>query len=192
MAQSLYREWFVKFRFPGHEQTKFIDSPQGKIPEGWGVAKLEDYVVLQRGFDLPKKIRASDGGIPVYAATGFNGFHNESKVKAPGLVTGRSGSLGKVTFILDDFWPLNTTLWGKYFGKTGPYYACYLLRNIGLESFNSGAAVPTLNRNSIHGLPILDPPKSLLQEFESFVEGSFKSIHSLRAMESETKARKPR
>ncbi len=36
MAQSLYREWFVKFRFPGHQQAKFIDSPLGKIPEGWG------------------------------------------------------------------------------------------------------------------------------------------------------------
>ena len=40
MAQNLYREWFVKFRFPGHEQTRFIDSPLGKIPEGWDVHEL--------------------------------------------------------------------------------------------------------------------------------------------------------
>jgi type I restriction enzyme S subunit len=42
MAQSLYREWFVKFRFPGHENAKFIDSPLGKIPKGWEVKKLAD------------------------------------------------------------------------------------------------------------------------------------------------------
>ncbi len=42
MTQSLYREWFVKFRFPGHEQAKFIDSPLGKRPEGWKVQKLKD------------------------------------------------------------------------------------------------------------------------------------------------------
>jgi len=35
MAQNLYREWFVKFRFPGHEKTRFVDSPLGRIPEGW-------------------------------------------------------------------------------------------------------------------------------------------------------------
>ncbi|VAX06827.1 Type I restriction-modification system, specificity subunit S, partial [hydrothermal vent metagenome] len=42
MAQSLYREWFVKFRFPGHQQAKFIDSPLGKIPEGWGVKPISE------------------------------------------------------------------------------------------------------------------------------------------------------
>jgi len=48
MAQSLYREWFVKFRFPGHEQAKFIDSPLGKIPEGWDVKRLGDLVDFKR------------------------------------------------------------------------------------------------------------------------------------------------
>jgi type I restriction enzyme S subunit len=42
MAQSLYREWFVKFRFPGHENCQFKDSALGRIPEGWGVEKLKD------------------------------------------------------------------------------------------------------------------------------------------------------
>ena len=37
MAQLLYREWFVNFRFPGHEKARMVDSPLGKIPEGWKV-----------------------------------------------------------------------------------------------------------------------------------------------------------
>ena len=40
MAQNLYREWFVKFRFPGHQHARFIDSPLGRIPEGWEVKKV--------------------------------------------------------------------------------------------------------------------------------------------------------
>lgn len=42
MAQAIYREWFVNFRFPGHDKVKLIDSPLGKIPEGWKVVTLND------------------------------------------------------------------------------------------------------------------------------------------------------
>lgn len=48
MAQTLYREWFVKFRFPGHEKTRMVDSPLGKIPEGWEVMQLSELVDLRR------------------------------------------------------------------------------------------------------------------------------------------------
>lgn len=41
-AQAIYREWFVEFRFPGHEKVKLVDSPQGQIPEGWRWSKLKD------------------------------------------------------------------------------------------------------------------------------------------------------
>ena len=128
MAQMLYQEWFVNFRFPGHEQAKFVESELGPIPEGWGVGRLDEALILQRGFDLPKKKR-QEGSVPIYAATGIAGFHNESKAKAPGVVTGRSGSLGTVNYIDEDFWPLNTTLWAKEFKKATPAYAFYLLRD---------------------------------------------------------------
>lgn len=42
MAQALYREWFVKFRFPGHEKVRMVESEMGMVPEGWEVKKLED------------------------------------------------------------------------------------------------------------------------------------------------------
>jgi len=44
MAQTIYQEWFVKFRFPGHEKVRMVDSPLGKIPEGWEVKKLKNLV----------------------------------------------------------------------------------------------------------------------------------------------------
>lgn len=47
MAQALYREWFVHFRFPGYEKVRFVDSPLGKIPEGWKVKKLNQLISFQ-------------------------------------------------------------------------------------------------------------------------------------------------
>lgn len=172
IAQSIYRAWFVKFRFPGHEKVRMVDSPFGKIPEGWRVGQLDDALLLQRGFDLPKKKRRL-GSVPVYASTGVVGMHDQYKVKAPGIVTGRSGSLGKVIFVEDDFWPLNTTLWVKEFRNVTPFFAYYLLSELGLEGYNSGAAVPTLNRNDIHGLPVIIPAKSVLADFDTYMVPMF-------------------
>jgi type I restriction enzyme S subunit len=48
IAQSLYREWFVKFRYPGNENLKLVESPLGLIPEGWEFTKLDELVTLRR------------------------------------------------------------------------------------------------------------------------------------------------
>ena len=165
MARSLYREWFVNFRFPGHEKVPRVDSPLGPIPKGWRVGRLDEVVVLQRGFDLPKSNRI-EGTVPIFAATGVTGFHIEAKVKAPGIVTGRSGTIGDVLYVQEDFWPLNTTLWVKDFPHAEPLYAYYVLSSLDLKQFNSGAAVPTLNRNDIHGFDTLIPPLPLQKKFQ--------------------------
>ena len=178
MAQNLYREWFVNFRFPGHSKVKMVDSPLGKIPQGWKVGRLDDAIVLQRGFDLPKQQR-QEGHVPIYASTGITGYHGEAKVKGPGIVTGRSGSLGAVMYVEKDFWPLNTTLWVKQFLRCTPMFALYLLRDLRLEQFNSGAAVPTLNRNDIHGLLVVLPSESVLSTFDSHVLTLFRQSRCL-------------
>jgi type I restriction enzyme S subunit len=130
--------------------------------------RLDDALLLQRGFDLPIKKRQR-GTVPIYAATGLVGFHDEAKVNGPGVITGRSGSLGTVQFVDEDFWPLNTTLWVKEFRRVTPLYAFYLLEDLELEAFNSGAAVPTLNRNDVHGLSVVLPPTTVLEHFEYHV-----------------------
>ncbi|GAC08254.1 restriction endonuclease subunit S [Paraglaciecola chathamensis] len=187
MAQSLYREWFVNFRYPNHEDNldadgnpKLTDSPLGQIPEGWEVKRLDDYVTLQRGFDLPKAKRNNEGGVPIYAASGLTGYHDEIKAKGPGIVTGRSGTLGIVKLVLEDHWPLNTSLWVKKFENCTAHYAYYLLDSIGLERFNSGASVPTLNRNDVHGSPVIAPPLALINKFEEIVAVKHNQINVLK------------
>lgn len=172
MARGLYREWFVHFRFPGHENHPRGASVMGEIPEGWKVGRLDDVLVLQRGFDLPKGAR-SEGVVPIIAANGITGFHNVAKVKAPGVVTGRSGTIGEVFYVHEDFWPLNTSLWVKEFPKSEPLFAYYLLSSLDLKQFNSGAAVPTLNRNDIHGVRVVVPPRSLQERFQNIAGTMF-------------------
>jgi len=173
-SQLLYKEWFVHLRFPSHEHIKIIDG----IPGGWSKEPLGNLLTLQRGFDLPSKAR-KNGSIPIYASTGINGFHNEAKVKRPGVITGRSGSLGKVMYVSREHWPLNTTLWVKEFKKVTPIISTFILRSLKLENYNGGAAVPTLNRNDVHKIDVLCPTGKLIREFDLQVEILFQQIEQL-------------
>lgn len=160
MAETLFRQWFIE-----------------EAQEDWEEGKIDDLFVLQRGFDLPAQNRIS-GDYPIYAASGFSGYHAEFKVKAPSVTTGRSGLLGKVFLVLDDFWPLNTSLYIKEFRKGTPLFSYFLLKNIDLESFNAGSAVPTLNRNHLHEFGISIPPHDLINDFEVKMMRNFQKIKS--------------
>jgi type I restriction enzyme S subunit len=175
-ARQLYREWFVRLRFPGHEHTRIIKG----VPEGWERGKFETALVLQRGFDLPIQSR-EDGDVPIYGSTGINGFHNKAQTSGPGVVTGRSGTLGEVHYVASDFWPLNTALWVKEFRRVTPLFALFLMRELDLKQYNGGVSVPTLDRKTVHRAEILIPPKGLIRSFDEFAALLFQQIGTLTA-----------
>ncbi|MBI4393796.1 MAG: restriction endonuclease subunit S [Euryarchaeota archaeon] len=122
----------------------------------WIDTTLGEVLTFQRGFDLPETQR-KPGAYPVIASTGPVGTHQEAMVKGPGVVIGRSGSLGGGQYIEGDFWPLNTTLWVKDFKGNDRRFCYYLIKSLDLAQFNAGSGVPTLNRNHIHPLPLSVP-----------------------------------
>lgn len=130
-----------------------------KIPEGWKILPLGQIATLQRGFDLPIQDR-NIGYIPVYGSNGIDGWHSKYAVKGPGVVTGRSGSIGFIFFIKENFWPLNTTLYVKDFHGNSPQFIARLLESVDLKRFSASTGVPSLNRNFVHPLPVLLPPNS--------------------------------
>ena len=134
----------------------------------WQSATLGDAMTFQRGFDLPAGDRLF-GPIPVIAATGVVGTHIQAMAKGPGVVIGRSGSIGGGQFIKHDYWPLNTTLWVANFKGNLPRYCYYLARSIDFTSLNVGSGVPTLNRNHIHPLPVKIAPLSEQREIASIL-----------------------
>jgi len=159
MAETLFRQWFV-------EEAK----------EEWEMGKIDDLFVLQRGFDLPLQNRIQ-GEYPIYASSGESGYHYEYKVKGPGVTTGRSGILGNVFYIQEDYWPLNTSLFIKEFKNSSPLHSYFVLKTIDLKSFNAGSAVPTLNRNHLHEFPVEIPPLNLISKFDKFAIPLFKKIN---------------
>lgn len=173
-ARHLYQEWFVRLRFPGREHTPIIKG----VPEGWQRVQFEEALVLQRGFDLPVQSR-EEGEVPIYGSTGINGYHSKAKVQGPGIVTGRSGTLGEVQFVPSDYWPLNTALWVKEFKLVTPLFALFMMREMNLKQYNGGASVPTLDRKSVHRVKILVPPKKLLNVFNEVATSIFDQIGNL-------------
>ena len=154
-AQALYRKTFVD------------NIDKENLPEGWKMGTIGDMLELQRGFDLPSQARV-DGKYPIYASTGIAEYHNEYKVEPPCIVTGRSGTIGEVFYSNEKCWPLNTTLWVKDFKGTPSFFVYYKLKELDLGKTVSGfAAVPTLNRNDVHMMETVVPPKDILLEFDS-------------------------
>ena len=140
---------------------------------------LDQFVTLQRGFDLPTQNRV-DGSVPVIAASGTAGFHNESKVMPPGVVLGRSGSIGAPQYISVDFWPLNTTLFVKDFHGNNPKFVYYVLKTIDFKDFNAGGTVPTLNRNHLTQISVpfvgkheQDAISGILGNLDAKIESNF-------------------
>lgn len=168
MGRRLFEEWFI------HRRAPFELAGT----EDWIDAAIGDVFTLQRGFDLPTSERA-DGPYPVVAASGIHGYHREYKVLGPGVTTGRSGTIGQFQYIEGNFWPLNTSLWIKEFKHGGGIFAYYLLSSLDLSGSNTGAAVPSLNRNIVHVMPTTLPPLSVVSNFEAIVGDMRRNISGL-------------
>ena len=123
----------------------------------WVEKKFKNFATLQRGFDLPEQKR-EPGEFPIYASTNIVGKHNEYMVEAPGVITGRSGTIGRVAYSEQNYWPLNTVLFVKDFHGNLPKFVKYFLESFHLERFATGTGVPTLNRNIVHKEKIKFPP----------------------------------
>lgn len=142
--------------------------------DAWERRKVKCVAPLQRGFDLPKA-QMETGAYPVVMSNGVNGYHVDYIVKGPGVITGRSGTIGRLHYIESNFWPHNTTLWVTNFYGNIPLFIYYIYQNIGLENYKSGSGVPTLNRNDIHDITVTIPDKKEQQSISSF----FKLIDDL-------------
>ena len=146
----------------------------------WEQHKLKNVAPLQRGFDLPK-VKIKEGPYPVLFSNGIGGWNSEYKAKAPGVVTGRSGSIGNVVFIEQNYWPHNTSLWVTNFFDNYPRYVYYLYQHIDLSKFGTGSGVPTLNRNDVHDYSVIIPHS----EEQTRIANFFKNIDDIIALQQQ-------
>ena len=122
----------------------------------WRECRLGDLIRLQRGHDLPAQDR-EDGEVPVVSSSGITGYHSTPKAAAPGVVTGRYGTLGEVFFLDRDYWPLNTALYVTDFKGNDATFTAYFLRNVLKDYQSDKAAVPGIDRKVLHDLKVRVP-----------------------------------
>jgi len=182
MAQTIYREWFVHFRFPGHEKVKMVGSEMGLIPEGWEVKKLGDKITFLRGKTITKKDVIS-GKIPVVAA-GLSPayFHNQSNVKAPVVTISASGAnAGFINLYYEDIWASDCSYISKETVKSIYfYYSMVKHRQAEITGLQRGSAQPHVYPKDLMRLEIVDAPVDLISRYEKLAESIFSEIGILK------------
>lgn len=176
-ARLLYKEWFVHFRFPGHEHVKIVDG----VPEGWDQNTLGEIAPLSYGKALKKDNRLP-GDIPVYGSSGVVGTHNQPLVEGRGIIVGRKGNVGSVYWCENSFHPIDTVYYIST--PTANLYLYYALNQ--MTFVNTDVAVPGLNRDYAHSRMILLPTETILDAFHDLVEPVHKQIHNLKAFVNAT------
>lgn len=131
----------------------------GQIPAHWEVTQLKWAVTFQRGHDLSSDNR-DEGTVPVVSSCGVSGRHSEARAKAPGIVTGRYGSIGQFYLMREAYWPLNTTLYSIDLHGNAPEFILYMLQHLAPLFLLNGvkSAVPGVDRNDIHPVATAVPP----------------------------------
>lgn len=157
--------------------------------EGWEEGTLGDVIDLFYGKGLKNEIRTGTG-YPVIGSSGIVGYHSEFLVEGPGIVIGRKGTLGKVIYLWDNFFPIDTTYYVKSkVESAGLLYEYFLLKTLSFEEMDSDSAVPGLNRNLALSTEIKIAPLDKLNQFNQFsstfidkLRKNTKQIHTLEKM----------
>ena len=188
MARALYREWFVHFRFPGHENHPRVPSPLGEIPQGWEVKTLGD---ISENFDrlrkpLSKMQRAKiKGKYPYYGAAKVFDYINDFIFDGEYLLMAEDGSVITPEFspvlqlVNEKFWPNNHThvLRGKE-----PYSTHFLylaLAEVNISPYITGAAQPKITQENMNRITFFCGTKALHQDFNQIVEPAIRQSQSL-------------
>lgn len=109
------------------------------------------------GKGLPKKLRNRTGSIPVYGSNGIIDYHDTPLTTSPTIIVGRTGTVGAVHFSPLPCWPIDTAFYITDSDFSALRFKYYMLKSLGLESMNSGSAVPSLNRENAHSLKLQIP-----------------------------------
>ncbi len=185
IAQALFNHWFMDFEFPNDSDEPYkssggamVASELGDIPVGWEVQSLRSVMTLKYGKSLTSETRVN-GEYPVIGSNGIVGNHNKFIVDAPGIVIGRKGTIGKVIWIEDNFYPIDTTFYiADCLGCVGLYFHYFLIKNQEFNRLTSDSAVPGLNRETVYCVETVVPNVSIIDRYNSMVKVIFQKINN--------------
>ncbi len=182
MAENLYKEWFVRFRFPGHENVEMENG----LPKGWKRSSLSDVCVFKRGKNITSS-EMEEGNVPVISA-GLepSGYHSCSNVKGTNVTMSSSGAnAGYIAIHDSDIWAADCS----YIEETTTaniFYVYELLNNIRsvINNFQRGAAQPHVYPKDVNRIKLILPSENLMQKANARLEMMHKEIHNLQHQNS--------
>ena len=201
MAQTLYREWFVHYRFPGNENVSMVQSELGPIPQGWEVKQLADLVVTQYGYTEsatedevgPKFVRGKDINKTSYIdwdSVPFCPIESKKQVKyqldVGDILVIRMADPGKVSIIEKDI----NAVFASYLirlksitDRLLPYYLFYALLDNRYQNYVAEASTGTTRKSASAGVltdfKFLIPAEKVSKHFNSLITSLRKSLNNL-------------
>lgn len=182
MAENLYKEWFVRFRFPGHENVEMENG----LPKGWKRGSLSDVCEFKRGKNITSS-EMQEGNVPVISA-GLepSGYHSCSNVRGVNVTMSSSGAnAGYIAIHYSDIWAADCSYIEE--STTGNIYYVYeLLNNIRtvINNFQRGAAQPHVYPKDVNRIKLILPSENLMQKANARLEMMHKEIHNLQHQNS--------
>lgn len=172
MAENLYKEWFVRFRFPRYEKAEFENG----IPKEWEYKKLSELIDVRYGKDH-KDIE--DGDIPIFGSGGIMRYGDKELYSGEVILIPRKGTLNNIMYYNGSFWTVDTMFYSIPLLDNFAKYAYFTLAKFDMDSFNSGAALPSMTTNILYHLKMLVPDAESLKKFDSFVSTLFSQKEAL-------------
>lgn len=177
IAENLYKEWFVRFRFPGHENVEFENG----LPKGWGKASLSEICKFKRGKNITSD-EMRDGNIPVISAgIDVSGYHNKANVNGVSITMSSSGAnAGYLSIHYSDIWAADCS-YIEESSTPNIYYVYELLNNMRtiITNFQRGAAQPHVYPKDINRIKLIIPDKSLIANANEKLSSIHKDIDVL-------------
>jgi len=206
MARALYREWFVHFRFPGHENHRRVASPLGEIPEGWIATSFREAARFEngdRGRNYPSAGDFVGDGVAFVNAGHLVDGHidvaevnqiSESKFEQlrsgkirPGdllyCLRGSPGRTARATGLSRGAIASSLVLIRPTTQTTPEFLYCTLSGDVGtrmVSELNNGAAQPNISVGSVQRYPLVLPPGDILKQFTQVVEPQWRLADALR------------
>ncbi|WP_395142764.1 restriction endonuclease subunit S [Armatimonas sp.] len=201
IAQALFKSWFVDFdpvraKASGEAEEsicqrlgltsevlalfpdRLVESELGEIPTGWEVAPLGNLIELAYGKTLKAEDRQG-GEVPVFGSNGIIGWHHKKLVSGPGIIVGRKGNPGIVTWSHADFFPIDTTFYVVCLTHIKSLYFFYYALNLqNLGNLGADSAVPGLNRNHAYMSRQVIPNIKIFKFFDAQIASIFAQKYS--------------
>jgi type I restriction enzyme S subunit len=191
MAQSLYREWFVHFRFPGHEKKRMVESPLGMIPEGWEVVKLREICFITMGQSPSSEFyNTKEDGLPFHQGVADFG-ERFPKDRVYCTAVNRIAEAGDILFSVRA--PVGRiNLAGKKIvigrglcairSKTGNQ--CFVFQQLKElfqeeDTIGNGAIFKAVTKEDMYGIKMIQPPQPIVMSFEQQIQPIFSNLEVL-------------